>query len=55
MARDRLAHNVEFDAEFQAALEELVRQDNMIYPPPTVDLADDMYLALRQEMTAILN
>lgn len=53
IARDRMAEDVAFDAEFDEALTELARQDNMAYPPATVQDADDMYLALRTEMMAI--
>lgn len=53
MARARMATNIPFDAEYAAALQELIKNAGMVYPPPTEEDADAIYIALQNEMHAI--
>lgn len=54
MVRDQMAETVDFDEEFMQALTELIHQADMVYPPQNIQDADEMYVALRTEMRAIL-
>lgn len=53
MARARMATNIPFDAEYAAALQELIKNAGMVYPPPTEEDAVAIYIALQNEMHAI--